>query len=603
MDKNKRDIALDAAFILIVLGGFVAVTWGRWAHPIIDYGREVYVPWRITAGEVLYKDLAYLFGAFPPYWNALLFKVFGPSIATLTGFNTALALADVFLVYRFLYLSADRLTALLGAAGFLLLAVCNLHMAYNMYYLAPYSHNAAYAVFFVLCALNVLPSLLRILERRAFFLLGFFLAGALLSRLEIFLAAALAIFTALGLYLRKYSVQKNKALPYIGTAVAGIFFPVIVFWVYFAAHLPPLEALFAVIGYNPQWREVAQTTLYAKQYAAWQGNVILMAMALGGSVLLITGIEICCRGLMLWQRGKERLKALLICGLSLLIYAGVLYVCTGENAYDVFRGQIILQIILVVFCYKRFQSSAGLEDNIRTLCLWALCAWGLFMLGKIPLKCVVRGSGLIYGVPAMLTAIVLFVYLLPQRVQRLYGQGRIAAIAAALLLTLLFCRVFASSLNNLSLRLKTVGQGANALRTIDYPLPFGLGTDIEKFLTWSRDHLRDNDTYVVLPEGVMLNFLTRHQITGQHITFMPAELATFTEERMLAGLKDVPPDYVVIVNKDNTAYGNMVFGKNYAPHLYQWVMTRYSPVWDSRVMPSRYTGITVFKRQESQRHE
>ena len=36
--------------------------WGRVGEVAIDFGREVYVPWQIAQGRVLYRDLAYIFG-------------------------------------------------------------------------------------------------------------------------------------------------------------------------------------------------------------------------------------------------------------------------------------------------------------------------------------------------------------------------------------------------------------------------------------------------------------------------------------------------------------------------------------------------------------
>ena len=40
--------------------------WGRVGEVAIDFGREVYVPWQIAQGRVLYRDLAYIFGPLSP---------------------------------------------------------------------------------------------------------------------------------------------------------------------------------------------------------------------------------------------------------------------------------------------------------------------------------------------------------------------------------------------------------------------------------------------------------------------------------------------------------------------------------------------------------
>src|SRR5437868_11709522 len=64
----------------LVIGVFVfmtAWTWFGWNDPVIDFGRELYVPLKITQGKVLYRDIAYFNGPLSPYFNALVFKVLG----------------------------------------------------------------------------------------------------------------------------------------------------------------------------------------------------------------------------------------------------------------------------------------------------------------------------------------------------------------------------------------------------------------------------------------------------------------------------------------------------------------------------------------------
>ena len=65
---------------------FFALTWWswrKWPDPLIDFGRELYVPWQITEGRVLYRDIESLFRPLFPYVNALWFRLFGVSLTTL----------------------------------------------------------------------------------------------------------------------------------------------------------------------------------------------------------------------------------------------------------------------------------------------------------------------------------------------------------------------------------------------------------------------------------------------------------------------------------------------------------------------------------------
>ena len=65
----------------------LAWSWGTWPNPYVDFGRELYVPWRLAEGDVLYRDIAWFNGPLSAYWNALLFQSFGTSLRVLVFAN------------------------------------------------------------------------------------------------------------------------------------------------------------------------------------------------------------------------------------------------------------------------------------------------------------------------------------------------------------------------------------------------------------------------------------------------------------------------------------------------------------------------------------
>src|SRR5258708_1877643 len=90
---------LDKVILLLLGAGLWSVSWQKWVNITVDYGRELYTPWLISGGSVLYKDVASLYGPLPPYCNALLFKVFGVSIMTLAVFNAFIVAGITALIY------------------------------------------------------------------------------------------------------------------------------------------------------------------------------------------------------------------------------------------------------------------------------------------------------------------------------------------------------------------------------------------------------------------------------------------------------------------------------------------------------------------------
>jgi hypothetical protein len=58
-------------------------TWGAWGNLTIDSGRELYVPALLAQGKMLYRDVWYIYGPVAPYFNSVLFRVFGSRLEVL----------------------------------------------------------------------------------------------------------------------------------------------------------------------------------------------------------------------------------------------------------------------------------------------------------------------------------------------------------------------------------------------------------------------------------------------------------------------------------------------------------------------------------------
>ena len=49
--------ALGPIAVLIAGCGMLAWTWGAWPDPLVDFGREAYVAWRLAEGDALAKAM------------------------------------------------------------------------------------------------------------------------------------------------------------------------------------------------------------------------------------------------------------------------------------------------------------------------------------------------------------------------------------------------------------------------------------------------------------------------------------------------------------------------------------------------------------------
>ena len=92
---------LGAAFVALM-----AWTWGTWPDVLVDFGRELYVPWQIAEGKRLYADLAWFNGPLSSHWNALMFRLFGVGLRTLVWVNAALFVVILALLHSLLRTTA-----------------------------------------------------------------------------------------------------------------------------------------------------------------------------------------------------------------------------------------------------------------------------------------------------------------------------------------------------------------------------------------------------------------------------------------------------------------------------------------------------------------
>ena len=121
--KSRLNPALIVSISAIfVVGAFMFhISWLRTPDILVDFGRELYVPWQLSEGRFLYKDLVYWNGPVSPYLNALVFLLFGASVHTLLAFNVVIIICITALIFALFISKGDYLTGVLAASAFLTL--------------------------------------------------------------------------------------------------------------------------------------------------------------------------------------------------------------------------------------------------------------------------------------------------------------------------------------------------------------------------------------------------------------------------------------------------------------------------------------------------
>ena len=140
---------------------------------------------------------------------------------------------------------------------------------------------------------------------------------------------------------------------------------------------------------------------------------------------------------------------------------------------------------------------------------------------------------------------------------------------------------------------------------------FPIGPATDRF--WADDraqgikfalkHVRDNypeeAEVLVLPEGIMLNYLWRRRTPTRFVNFMPPELVLFGEDRMIAELELDPPEVVVLMHKSTAEYGYEFFGRDYGRRLASWIRRRYlrgGIIAQPPLQPGTVFGMQILER-------
>src|SRR5208282_2521695 len=144
----------------------------------------------------------------------------------------------------------------------------------------------------------------------------------------------------------------------------------------------------------------------------------------------------------------------------------------------------------------------------------------------------------------------------------------------------------------------TLGTGGDRIVTYK-PAVDPTGAAMASAAVWIETHTAPADTLAVLPEGVMLNYLTRRDNPTPYVVFA-FEVWAFGEQTMLAAYQRNPPDYIVLIQRDSSEYGVQYFGlqKGYGFDVMQWVRQNYEPVEliGSEPLQSSAFGIKILKR-------
>jgi len=148
-DGRHNELIAEITSVLIIAIAFLLLTWLgwlKWNDPLTDFGAELYVPWQLHEGAVLYRDLASFKGPFSPYLNLLWFDLFGVSLRTLAWANLGILVLLTSGLTLLVRRCTDRLTATVAAVIFLVEHGLESIAGNNMNFVTPFVHELTHGI-------------------------------------------------------------------------------------------------------------------------------------------------------------------------------------------------------------------------------------------------------------------------------------------------------------------------------------------------------------------------------------------------------------------------------------------------------------------------
>jgi hypothetical protein len=601
--RSGRELPLWCASALLA-GAFVALaawSWGKWTDVHIDFGNELYIPWRLTAGDALYRDIAYRHGPFSHYVNALFFLLFGVSLRTLVFCNLAILAGISALIFWSFRQAFGRATATFVCGVFLAVFGFSQYAGISNYnYVTPYQHAQTHGIALSLAMMVALVEVLRRETHRWCALAGLCLGCVLLTKAE--LAVPAAVTAALGLVLfavcgESGALRKSRLA---ATWALAVLLPAVAFFAFFRTQMSRDLALGGVLGnWSTLGGDVFRDPFYRRGAGfddVWE-NLRRAGASLGGLALGVAAASVAD-----WAFRVPRHRALLTtaagCALLVVLVARPALVSWNELPRALPFTTLLAGAAAVVTCLRARREREVLL-RFAPLALWSVYAFAL--LGKMILNVRLLQYGFVLAMPATLLLVASLCGWFPDLLRRRFGGGdlfRALAVAAAAAAVVFFLR---ESNRRYEIKDFTVGSGPDAI-VAENPRIQERGRIVQATLDRLRGIMPPGSTLLALPEGMGLNYWLRRENSSRYNLFLPAEFEAFGGEAvMLADLRAHPPDFIVLIHRNYDEFGVGPFGTDprNGRAIMGWVRARYRRVERLGEEPfqGRGFGIVILRRR------
>jgi len=561
-----EDTASRASIVAVALL-VVCMTWGHWGDIQVDCGKELYVPYEILRGKLLYRDIFYPYGPLPPYLGALLIELFGQHLVVFYLFGIAVAIGCSVLLLEMGSMLEGRAAGLTAALALLLVGFGPAIFNYPF----PYSYGATMGLQLgLLCAWFTIR---HVLGRNGYDMLmaGIAASLALLCKLEF----GVASYMMLAFVIIAEAILQRSIRPLFRgftASLLGVALWVGVYGWFFWKVTPALMI-------NGNW-------LGPGSYFSHTGGPPLYAM-FGERFIpgeLISRILLAALTLMLWfflaktnLRVSKITAAILV---ALLLFHRLVHLGSFLPPHPHILEFLTKNLAkLLVFPLGMFFIGCGFvaystyrmifKADRRRFAEIAFALFALFPALRVIAEVEPSNFNVYYSMPLFLIFVIAVSRcikvatpaLSPDRQRRLVNF----MLAAEVLMLAVICLCSGTEPDNG--RLET-SWGAFYMAPDE-------ATTAQQILAFMSEQARQGRGVVLLPEAPVFYALAGTDAPSRWYTVLPGFLSPAQEDSFVADLNRAAPQYILLTARDSPEYGARSFGIDYDQKIFHWIEANY----------------------------
>lgn len=562
---TKADLRAGAALAALFVC-LLGASWQRWTQPLLDHGREMHLPARILAGEQLYADVQFLYGPFAPYFNALLYRIFGVHLAVLHASGAVCALLILVLVYWL----ARQVMAVWPAAVTtgLVLVVCALKSTAN--YVQPYAYAALYGLLFSLASLVFTVRFTQTGRVRALWWAGLWAGLSIICKPELALAALAAAGAAWAL--ASWRQRRVAWRGGFGLAVTVLAVPVLAYgWI--LARVPwrvllnDNHVLFTemppqLVYFNRHISGLAQWPVSLWFSLAGLG---VFAVWLGGSGLLAS----LWRREPGWQALAKRAGILLLIGL-LWREAAIRLLHVPSDVTPFAAAVFVLPAWIGWLAWRAWRKPEAFPAESGVLLV--LVVFSQFAILRALLNVTTTGPYTPFFLPVLL---VVFLYLLLCQgpgwlTDKRDWQRRIQQVALVLLALLVVGMAVNSARRWRRLQTALVSAPRGSFLTVPE-----IGEPLQAALRYAEQHSAPGEYVLTLPIATTINFLAERVYPLREEIVHPGFLTGAKELDAIERVQARQVRLILLANLDTSEFRDRSFGLDYNQEFLRWIEAHY----------------------------